>query len=221
MPTLTIAKNDYKVTKGNIVKMYDKATKDEIYHGADWYVNAFNYAKILESDLDYQISFKKIVGVIAALSPRNDWNRNKFDAYQICKDFLNKKYYQLNLFGYQELLKTKVCTFGINKGKAIKILLSDDKDIESILKGLKTINFYRCIIGDNNAICIDGHAFSIACNEVRNLASIPPISPKNYKILQTEYKLATTFINKKYNLSLKVSDIQAITWVTYKRINNK
>ena len=122
MPTLTIAKNDYKVTKGNIVKMYDKATKDEFYHGADWYVNAFNYAKILESDLDYQISFKKIVGVIAALSPRNDWNRNKIDASQICKDFLNKKYYQLNLFGYQELLKTKVCTFGTNKAKAIKNL---------------------------------------------------------------------------------------------------
>ena len=35
MPTLTIAKKDYKVTKGNIVKMYDKATKQEFENGLD------------------------------------------------------------------------------------------------------------------------------------------------------------------------------------------
>ncbi len=211
MPTLTIAKNDYKVTKGNIVKMYETANQNEYWQGVDWYIDAHNFTKVLESDLDYQISYKKIAGVIAALSPRNDWNRNKIDAKNICESFINLR----------SVDDVKVCTFNANKDKALKILLSDDKDIESILKGLKTVNFYRCIIGDHNAICIDGHAFSIACNEVRNLASIPPISPKNYKILQTEYKSATTFINKKYNLSLKVSDVQAITWVTYKRVNNK
>ena len=36
-----------------------------------------------------------------------------------------------------------------------------------------------------------------------------------------EFKNKYKFINKKYNLSLKVSDVQAITWVTYKRINDK
>ena len=76
-------------------------------------------------------------------------------------------------------------------------------------------------MGDNNAVCVDGHAFHIASNRVNALDKVPSLSEKNYNIIANEYKLATKFINKKYNLSLKVSDVQAITWVTYKRVNNK
>ena len=221
MPVISINKTDYKITKGNIEKIFKQATKSEYYQGLDWYQDANIFATVLCSQLDNQISLKKIAGVIASLSPRNDWNRNKIDAENICKEFLSNKYYQLNLFGYHLLLNTKVCTFNANKSKAIKILLSNDSEIETLLKGNKLINFYRCIIGDVSAVTIDGHAFNIASNRVSSLAEVPAISEKNYKAVQRVYIDAKNFINKRYNLNLKTSDLQAVTWVTYKRLHNK
>ena len=221
MPQLTIAKETYKVTVGNIEKIFKQASKEEIAVTRQWYQNAKKFTEDLSLKFDNQLSSKKIAGVIAALSPRNEWNRNKFDAETLCKEFLSNKYYQLNLFGYHVLLNSKVCTFNTNKAKAIKILLSDDSKIESILKGNKLINFYRCIIGDSNAICIDGHAFNIACNRVSSLAEVPAISDKHYKIIANCYRDCTKFINKKYSLYNRSMHIQSVTWNKYKEINNK
>ena len=221
MPQLTISKETYKITKGNIIKMYEQASKKEIAETSKWYSDAQKFTETLSLEFNNELSSNKIAGVIAALSPRNEWNRNKFDAEQICKEFLSNKYYQLNLFGYHFLLNSKVCTFHANKSKAIKILLSDDSEIETILKGNKLINFYRCIIGDSEAICIDGHAFNIAANRVTSLAEVPPISDKNYKIIANLYRETKNFINKEYNLNLKTYQIQSVTWNKYKHINNK
>ena len=164
MPQLTISKETYKITKGNIENVFKTASQERIAETRKWYSDAQKFTETLSLEFNNQISSNKIAGVIAALSPRNEWNRNKFDAVNLCKEFLSNKYYQLNLFGHHFLLNSKVCTFHANKSKAIKILLSDDSEIETILKGNKLINFYRCIIGDSEAICIDGHAFNIACN---------------------------------------------------------
>ena len=221
MPQLTISNKTYKVTVGNIERIFKQASKEEIAVTRQWYQNAKKFTEILSSKFNHELSSKKIAGVIAALSPRNEWNRNKFDAETLCKEFLSNKYYQLNLFGYHFLLNSKVCTFHANKSKAIEILLSDDSKIESILKGNKLINFYRCIIGDSNAICIDGHAFNIACNRVSSLAEVPTISDKHYKIISNVYRDAKNFINKKYNLNLDSMHLQSVTWNKYKEINNK
>ena len=221
MPQLTISKETYKITKGNIIKMYEQATKQEIAETSKWYSDAQKFTETLSLEFNNQISSIKIAGVVAALSPRNEWNRNKFDAKQICKEFLSNKYYQLNLFGYHFLLNSKVCTFHANKSKAIQILLSDDSKIESILKGNKLISFYRGIIGDTEAVCIDGHAFNIASNRVTSLAEVPAISDKNYKTLQNVYRDAKNFINKRYGLNLKTGELQAVTWNEYKRLHNK
>ena len=221
MPQLTISNQTYKVTKGNIEKVFKSATKERIAETRKWYSDAQKFTETLSLKFDNQLSSIKIAGVIAALSPRNEWNRNKFDAETLCKEFLSNKYYQLNLFGYHTLLNSKVCTFNTNKSKAIKILLSNDSEIENILKGNKLINFYRGIIGDTEAVCIDGHAFNIASNRVTSLAEVPAISDKNYKTLQNVYRDAKNFINKRYGLNLKTGELQAVTWNEYKRLHNK
>ena len=221
MPQLTISNKTYKVTKGNIENVFKSATKERIAETRKWYSDAQKFTENLSLKFDNQLSSKKIAGVIAALSPRNEWNRNKLDAVNLCKEFLSNKYYQLNLFGYHFLLQTKVCTFNTNKAKAIQILLSDDSKIESILKGNKLISFYRGIIGDTEAVCIDGHAFNIASNRVTSLAEVPAISDKNYKTLQNVYRDAKNFINKRYGLNLKTGELQAVTWNEYKRLHNK
>ena len=221
MPQLTISKETYKVTKGNIENVFKSASQERIAETRKWYSDAQKFTETLSLEFNNELSSNKIAGVIAALSPRNEWNRNKFDAVNLCKEFLSNKYYQLNLFGYHFLLNSKVCTFHANKSKAIQILLSDDSEIETILKGNKLINFYRCIIGDSEAICIDGHAFNIAANRVTSLAEVPPISDKNYKIIANLYRETKNFINKEYNLNLKTYQIQSVTWNKYKDINNK
>ena len=191
MPQLTISNKTYKVTKGNIENVFKSATKERIAETRKWYSDAQKFTENLSLKFDNQLSSQKIAGVIAALSPRNEWNRNKFDAVKICKEFLSNKYYQLNLFGYHFLLNSKVCTFHSNKSKAIQILLSNDS------------------------------AFNIASNRVTSLAEVPTISDKNYKTLQNVYRDAKNFINKRYGLNLKTGELQAVTWNEYKRLHNK
>ena len=224
MPQLTISNQTYKVTKGNIENVFKSATKERIAETRKWYQNAQDFTKAVANQLNANdISRFKVSGVISAISPRNEWNKNKLDAENLCKEFVSNKYYQLPLFDadYHTLLKTKVSTFNTNKSKAVKILLNNDSKIESILKGNKIVNFFKCINGDSNAICIDGHAFNIACNRVSSLAEVPAISDKHYKIIANVYRDAKNFINKRYGLNLKTMHLQSVTWNEYKRLHNK
>ena len=224
MPQLTISKQNYKVTVGNIERVFKSATQERIAETRKWYQNAQDFTKAVANKLNANdLSRFKVSGVISAISPRNEWNKNKLDAENLCKEFVSNKYYQLPLFDadYHTLLKTKVSTFNTNKSKAVKILLNDDSKIESILKGNKLINFYLGIIGDTEAVTIDGHAFNIASNRVTSLAEVPAISDKNYKTLQNVYRDAKNFINKRYGLNLKTGELQAVTWNEYKRLHNK
>ena len=224
MPQLTISNKTYKVTVGNIERVFKSATQERIAETRKWYQNAQDFTKAVANKLNANdLSRFKVSGVISAISPRNEWNKNKLDAENLCKEFVSNKYYQLPLFDadYHTLLKTKVSTFNTNKSKAVKILLNDDSKIESILKGNKIVNFFKCINGDSNAICIDGHAFNIACNRVSALSEVPAISDKHYKMISNVYRDAKNFINKKYNLNLKSMHLQSVTWNEYKRLHNK
>ena len=224
MPQLTISNKTYKVTVGNIERVFKSATTERIAETRKWYQTAQDFTKAVANQLNANdLSRFKVSGVISAISPRNEWNKNKLDAENLCKEFVSNKYYQLPLFDadYHTLLKTKVSTFNTNKSKAIKILLNNDSKIESILKGNKIVNFFRCINGASNAICIDGHAFNIACNRVSALSEIPRISDKHYKIIANVYRDAKNFINKRYGLNLKTMHLQSVTWNEYKRLHNK
>ena len=218
MPTISITtkgvKNDYKITKGNILKVYNQATQTEFETGIDWYQDARQFVEDLESELDYQISKKQIAGVVASLSVQNEWEQNKKDTRAFCVAFVTLRYID----------DVVTCTYPKQMEKAEKILFcGDDSQIETILgkNAYKTKNFYRCILGDVSAITVDGHAFNIASNRVTSLKEVPYMSEKTYGIVQNEYKQATKHLNRVYGLNLKTSDLQAITWVTYKRLHNK
>ena len=80
MPQLTISNQTYKVTKGNIENVFKSATKERIAETRKWYSDAQKFTENLSLKFNHELSSQKIAGVIAALSPRNEWNRNKFDA---------------------------------------------------------------------------------------------------------------------------------------------
>lgn len=190
-----------------IYSVYNLATEFDIIEGTKWYRDANAYAERLAEV--YGINKPTIVGVIASLSPRNKWERNKIDAESMVKVF--------SAGGtFDDLLNLKVCTFSKGKEKAARILsdnVTDRSELLSILKGPKLCEFFNCISDDSDDVCIDGHAYSVWFGDRITLANIPSIGVKLRQTIKADYKLAAQ------NLGLKPYELQAITWVCWKRIH--
>ena len=189
----------------NIKAIYQLATLTERQDGLSWYPAA----KAIASDLadKYSIHPAEAAGVIAALSPRNRWERNVQDADSLIAAFVAGGAEQANL--------TKVCTFGANKAKAVRILSAGvltDVDVLAILSGPKLREFYSCIRGLDD-VCIDGHAFCIWAANRTGLADVPAIGVKLRREIKADYRAAAE------ELGLTASALQAITWCTWRRIH--
>ena len=193
----------------NILGTYALATTSECNQGSSWYKSAYTIA--LDIAVKYTISVENVALVIAALSPSNRWERNLIDA---------ENFIRLYAVGEPEdCLSLNVCTYPNNKKKALNILQArTNKDKLTILKGPKITEFYKCIIGDKKECCIDGHAYSIWLGERIKLKDVPSISKKLRGIIKDDYQQATHIINTDLELKYLVSDIQAITWVTHRRM---
>lgn len=188
----------------HIQALLDLASAGEQSEGLTWYQRA-NLAAIRLAD-QYEIGIETAAGVIAALSPRNKWDRNLVDA-----ENLIAAYVAAGEEGCQEI---KVCTFGSNKSKAVQILIWEAGEAlaKEILSGPKLIEFYSCILGQDD-VCIDGHAYSIWFGDRVTLAKVPSIGKKLREQIKKDY-LA---VAKKNNL--KGYEVQAITWVAHRRIH--
>lgn len=190
-------KHTRQSTTSNILKMYNFATIDEIKEGINWYTNANIVCSELSEETN-RYSIHQIAGAISALSPRNKWSRNILDVRNLVKD----RY-------------CKVGTFHANRDKARAILdafYPSPREIEEILRGQKTISFYRNIVDPNdpNYVTIDGHAIGIWLGQrVTNLT----VSGDAYYVISQEYEKAAK------KLGLIPNQLQAITWLTYKRIH--
>lgn len=179
--------------------------------GMDWYSNAHGIVKRIAAD--YGFSPEQIAGAMAALSPNNKWERNCVDTENLAKAI------RADLDPFE----TKVCTFKTNKAKAISILLGElDSDaICKVLNGQKVIAFYLNILhnGDTESPCIDGHAFNIWNGTVSGLKDVPSISPKAFKNIQNDYRSAAVIASGVTGETISAGQIQAITWVAYRRIH--
>jgi hypothetical protein len=193
------------ITYGNILAVFFNATDLERLNGAQWYLVANQAAAVLANR--YQVPLSAAAGVIAALSPNNRWDRNLIDA-----DFLIRAYST----GGLELANTiKVATYNNNKTKALSIL--NGAEPLDILGGLKVRAFYGCIIGQNN-VCIDGHAYAIWCGHYIPTTKTPKITPKVYGLIVADYQLATDKINLILSADYIPAQIQAITWLAWRRM---
>jgi len=214
----------------NIVKCYENSYTIEIQQGLKWYSNAYEIAQTLSNK--YKVDINQVVGVMAALSPNNEWQRNCIDAENLLKMWSIFKGVdlstadKLDLVIIRQCLKlVKVCTFNANRNKAIKILMikGKTKGIKKVQKilfgkaGYKVIEFMDSILGRENC-CIDGHAFSIHAGVRIPTTKTPPIGKKLRESIKADYKLATQYINYDLGTKYKTSEIQAITWTTHKRI---
>jgi len=123
----------------NIKAVYNLATVKEREDGRLWYPQALQIARGLAAR--YYVSTECAAGVLAALSPRNKWTRNCVDAEALISTFKADS---------ESAVGLKVCTFGANKAKALRILTENpikSERVLEILSGPKLREFYSCIMG--------------------------------------------------------------------------
>lgn len=191
-----------------ITAVYNLSSLSDRNQGLNWYARALTFADNLGEV--YDIPYTTIVGVIAALSPRNRWERNMQDAESMVKVAANGG-------TIDDLMSLKVCTFSSGKSKAAAILadrVSDRDELLAILKGPKLCEFFNCILGDSDDVCIDGHAYSIWVGDRITLANVPSIGKKLRASIKADYQAAAK------DLGLRTHELQAITWVCWKRLHN-
>ena len=189
----------------HIQAVLDLASVSDVSAGKDWYLTA-RKAAIQLSDR-YGVDVTTACGVIAALSPRNKWTRNLIDAENIINAYVTA--------GIEACESVKVCTFGKNKDKSLRILacIPTLDVVEGILSGPKLCEFFRSIIGQND-VTIDGHAYSIWFGERVTLANVPSIGVRLRRQIKADYLVVAA------KNDLAGYELQAITWVTHRRIHS-
>lgn len=192
------------ITTKNIIAIYKLANPSEIKHGLTWYVNATKDCK--EIAIKYDLPIHIVIGVVSALSPNNKWERNIVNADDLCKAFIDG----------QDMDSIKVSTYHKMKQKAWSILEqmpSYDETI-TILNGKKIVSFFRNISGDETDITIDGHARNIYYNDRQGLTT------PNTNIRKLEYlDIQKAYLRASKKLGIKAYELQAITWVVWRRIH--
>jgi hypothetical protein len=190
--------------------MLGLASAADIQQGKDWYQRAYTLA--LSFIHTYQgLTLGQAIGVIAALSPNNRWERNCADAESMIK---------LWHVG-EDSRQAKVCTYNTNKDKAARILELESVDteaIQDILSGQKVVAFYRCISGFKDTVCVDGHAFAIFMGERIPTTKTPNIGKALYAAITRSYILASERSFDACGHVLTPAEVQAVTWVTYRRL---
>ena len=196
----------------NISGMLMLASQADLLSGYNWYQRAYDLGvKLID---EYKgLTIEQAVGVFAALSPRNNWDKNCIDAEAMIKTWAIQGDYDM----------LKVSTFNPNKRKAIAILELDMESVDTeaipnILSGQKVVAFYRSIMGDKNSVCIDGHAYAIFIGENISTTKTPKISPKLFETIQRAYQLVAKRSADLCGVELSPTQVQAVTWVTYRRL---
>ena len=197
-----------QITHGSILAIFFMASEAEKAEGRDWYPRANRIASAISASYQRRCSIETAAGVLAALSPNNRWDKNVRDAEALTK--------VICAGGDPDSIK--VSTFNKNKKKAVEILSGEHP--LNVLGGLKVRSFYQCILG-NDAVCVDGHAYSIWTGQRVPTTKTPSISEKLYEKIETDYRLAAEQISSITGECYTAREVQAITWVVWRNMHTK
>lgn len=180
----------------HIVATYEAATPAERVEGRSWYATARDAAVELDPT-----DPERAAAVIAVLSPRVSWDRNvklAADAYA----------------------GRPLACLKRNAEKAMTLV--NGADPEEIVSGEKVRAFWRAIVNptDARAIVIDRHAIDVAYGEVMDDERRGKILGKRgaYGEVADRYVYATEIINQRFGVDLTPVQVQATTWVAWRRL---
>jgi len=208
MQTIKIGADDYSQTKikNNIMKTYLLRIEKENNH---WYLEANKWAvevsEFLLSFTGQNVSVQQVLGVVSALSPMQEWNKNKEIAIQLI---------MTGDCGYMERGKQKARDIlSLSKMSGIQPVFAFDNEIKSILNGEKTKTFYENMVYPTRSggVTVDRHAISIAIGHIADDKE-QSISGAVYTFIENCYIMTAE------TLGLAPLHLQSITWQTWKRI---
>ena len=188
----------------NILTIYGKATRQEQRDGLMWYKRAKRDCNAMAKEKN--VSLRYAVGVVAATSPNLNWNKNVFTAGQVI-DGYNQGIDHEQIDGCM--------AYKQNRLKGYKVMAAPNRSfaILKILNGPKISAFFDNIMG-GDSVTVDGHARNIAYGERVQLKSDKAnISKKEYATIAQAYRDAAAI------LGIKACDLQAVTWVAWRRIH--
>ena len=127
----------------NLRTWRDRATSKEARLGGEWYEDAHTHAQLIADKVGCDVW--TAAAVISALSPMNDWKRNKLDALNVA------------LVHHEggKPSDVRVCTFHNNKHKAWELLEGNSKALDdgspktwAFAKSIELTRLARCIVVD-------------------------------------------------------------------------
>lgn len=196
----------------NILAILAQATDSDIAEGQHWYRRAETFAAKLSAD--HGCTYAQAVGVLAALSPNNRWSRNCSDADRMIQAWAAGK----------NPRSVRVCTYGLNRDKAARILELTAPTIEVIASivhgtaGRKVQAFFLSITGHQDAVCVDGHAYAIWKGQRVPTTKTPKLGVRLYDRIARSYVVAASRSLETCGVQLTPAQVQAVTWVAYRRL---
>lgn len=135
-----IAQAQFKGHVENIIGKYREASPDFIKGGHEWYEKAHEEATKLGKG-----NTLRGAGIIAALSPLSDWDRNVREAKELTKT---------------GTVKSALLPANVEKARRIH----EGEEPEKVLGGHKVTNFFKNIHDPSNPspVTVDRHAYDIA-----------------------------------------------------------
>jgi hypothetical protein len=193
MKTLTIRQQTNRINKYMSV-----ATSEEYKKGLNWYKDARELCLILSAK--YGNTLIQVAQVISVLSPQKKWATNKKEVVSLYSEVFDR-------------LKPNFSYFATKKQiEECKQIMKGEFSIPP--KRIKTYSFADNIANSaSSEVTIDRHALRVAYDD--KTSSIDKVTLKQYREARESYR----FIANQYGL--EAYEVQAITWLVYKRIVNR
>jgi hypothetical protein len=198
MTTTTVTLPDGNTaTVENILKVYRSASADDVAVGMRWYRDARSLCVSLAHE--YNCTEIAAIGVMAALSPRTNWDRNVMLGTTCIRD------------GFID-----AGTIGQNMVNACRIM--NGAAPLDVFKGNKVRAFYSTILDPENdeLVVVDAHALSIAIGRTMSAKEQGVLARVGvYEHISALYREAAEI------LGILPSQVQAVTWVAWRNIKKK
>lgn len=185
----------------NILRVYRKASILDL--SRDWYKEAYDFAVGTAIDFDWKVSPEQVCAIIAALSPKCQWSRNKDLTIQFLENYFAGEW-------------NKTRCLGMSKQKAYQIasLPNTERDntelMESILSGSKISAFFDNILNYSTSerVTIDRHALSVLLG-----FKLTQEHFQNHKMTKNHYAFFSgCYSNAARKMNISPLKMQAITW---------
>lgn len=171
-----------------IVSVYRQASGAIRAQGRRWYPDAERFARTVARDTG--MTRATVCGIIAALSPRLQWSKNR-------------EYAARHASGYD----VPGLTLSRERAGAIR----EGATPLSVLGGPKTRAFYRNMMGDTRPVAVDCHA-ACAANWTADKDTAP--TDKQYRTIADAYRIAARECGE------TPRSMQAIVWIVIRGRSN-